>query len=117
MALYTCLFYKTESGKVPAKEFIDSLDARSKRKFLFVCGLLQEFGYKLSFPYAKYVTEGIFELRFGGAEGNIRVLYFFFQHEQVIFTNGFVKKTSKIPVNELGIAIERRKIFIKSRIM
>ena len=117
MALYTCLYFKSESGKLPAREFIDSLDARSQRKFFFVCGLLQELGHKLYFPYAKYVAGGIFELRFGGVEGNIRVLYFFFQYKQAIFTNGFIKKTSKIPANELKIAIERRKIFLQSKIM
>ncbi len=115
MALYACLYFRTETGKAPVKEFIDSLDGRSQRKFFFVCGLLEEFGHKLPFPHAKYVDEGIFEMRFTGIEGNIRVLYFFFQYDQVIFTNGFIKKTGKIARRELKIAIERRKTFLQAK--
>ena len=37
--------------------------------------LLEEFGHKLPEPHAKYLKDGIFELRFSGKEGKIRVLY------------------------------------------
>jgi phage-related protein len=73
--------------------------------------LLEEFGHRLPEPHAKYVGDHIFELRFKGVEGAIRVLYFFFHHDRVIFTNGFVKKSDKIPAGEKEIAVERRKIY------
>ena len=112
MALYTCLYFKSESGKVPAREFIDSLDARSQRKFFFVKELLEEFGHKLPFPHAKYIGNSIFELRFKGHEGALRALYFFYHEDRAIFTNGFIKKTNKTPKNEITIANERRTNFL-----
>jgi len=70
----SCFYYVTESGKSPVRDFIDSLDSGSQRKFFFVKSLLGEFGHKLPQPHAKYIGDEIFELRFKGQEGNIRVL-------------------------------------------
>lgn len=106
------IYFATESGARPAKEFVDTLDASSQRKFFFVRGLLEEFGHKLPEPHAKYLGDDIFELRFRGKEGNVRVLYFFFYQNKVVLTNGFVKKTDKTPRRELDTAIERRKAYL-----
>ena len=105
-------YYLTESGKCPVREFIDSLDYKTQRKFFFVKELLEEFGHKLPFPHAKYIGSDIFEARFRGQEEHIRVLYFFYHQDRVIFTNGFVKKTGKTPKNEIKTAIERRSKYL-----
>jgi phage-related protein len=109
----TTYYFCTESGKSPVRDFIDSLDGSTQRKFFFVKGLLEEFGHKLPYPHAKYIGDDIFELRFTGKEGGIRVLYFFFHQDKAIFTNGFVKKTDKIPTREKSVAQERRKVFLE----
>lgn len=113
MANISCFYYVTESGKSPVRDFIDSLNSNSQRKFFFVKSLLEEFGHKLPQPHAKYVGDGIFELRFKGQEGQIRVLYFFFHQDRVIFTNGFVKKSAKLPEKEKALAIGRRRAFLE----
>jgi phage-related protein len=111
----TCYYYITASGSSPVREFIDSLNDRSQRKFFFVKALLEEFGYRLPYPHVKYLRDSIFELRFKGIEGEIRVLYFFFQRGKVIFTNGFIKKSGKTPKNELSIAMSRRNEFLNQQ--
>jgi len=95
-------------------EFIASLDLRTRTKFYAVKTLLEEFGRELKEPHAKYVGDGIFELRFSGREGAIRVLYFFFDGEKIIFTNGFIKKTGRLPPREKEIAIQRRHSYLQS---
>ena len=115
MAKITAYYYVTESGKLPVREFIDSLDFKSQRKFFFVKDLLEEFGHRLPFPHAKYIGDSIFELRFKGQEGAVRVLYFFYHEGSVIFTNGFIKKANKTPKNERLLAVERRINFFKRR--
>ncbi|MBI3313365.1 MAG: type II toxin-antitoxin system RelE/ParE family toxin [Candidatus Omnitrophica bacterium] len=112
MSKVICYYFTTESGKAPVREFIDSLEPKTQRKFFFVKGLLEEFGHRLSEPYAKYIGDGIFELRFMGREGAMRILYFFFHQDKAIFTNGFIKKSNKIPANEKDLAIERKKLFL-----
>lgn len=113
MARLTCYYYLTESNRAPAREFVDSLDISTQRRFFFVKELLEEFGHKLPYPHAKYLRDGIFELRFHGREGAIRLLYFFTQQDKAIFTNGFIKKADKAPGKEIAVAIERRKAFLK----
>jgi len=110
-----CYYFYTESNRSPAKEFIDSLDPRSQRKFFFKKELLEAFGHRLPEPHAKYVGDEIFELRFKGPEGQIRILYFFYHQDKAIFTNGFVKKRAKLPANEKAIALQRRQMFLAGR--
>ncbi len=105
-------YYLTESGKCPVRDFIDSLDYKTQRKFFFVKELLEEFGHKLPYPHAKYIGNDIFEIRFSGQEGYIRVLYFFYHQYKVIFTNGFIKKSGKAPRNEVETAKERRSKYL-----
>jgi len=73
---YITEYFRTGSGKAPAKEFIDSLDLRTQAKFFATKQLLEGMGHKLPQPHAKYIGDKIFELRFHGIEGGIRVLYF-----------------------------------------
>jgi len=114
LKLVTC-HYLEKNGRRPAEEFINSLDDRTQRKFFNEKELLEQFGHMLPQPHAKYIGENIFELRFRGVEGHIRVLYFFFHGNMVIFTNGFVKKDKKTPRRKLEAAIRSRKAFLEVR--
>ncbi len=107
-----CYYFTFDSGRCPVRDFIDELDTKSQTKFFFVEGLLEEFGHRLPQPHAKYLGDHIFELRFFGVGCSIRVLYFFYDEDKAIFTNGFIKKTNKTPMNEKRIAIERRAMFL-----
>ena len=63
--------------------------------------LLREYGKRLREPYSKYLEDGIFELRIKFASDITRIFYFFFCNNKIVLTNGFVKKTTKTPANEL----------------
>lgn len=108
MSKITCEYFESSPGNMPAKEFIKSLDASTRRKFYSTVELLEDFGHRLGEPHAKYLGDSIFELRLMGREGAIRVLYFFFHQNRAIFTNGFLKKTNRTPERELEIAVKRR---------
>jgi len=112
MKKVTSYYFKTDSGREPAKEFIDSLAPKTQRKFFFVRGLLEEFGHRLPYPHAENVGDEIYELRFSGIEGTVRVLYFFFHQDKVVFTNGFLKKTNKLRPGEKTLAMARRKAYL-----
>lgn len=115
MSKIVCYYYETVSGRQPAKDFIDSLEMRSQEKFFAMRGLLEVFGRRLGQPHAKYLGDDIFELRFHVREGAVRVLYFFFVGNNAVFTNGFLKKTDRIPPGEKQLAIERRRMFLTGR--
>lgn len=110
-----CGFYLTSSKDSPVEEFLDALSDETRHKFFYVRELLEDFGHRLPRPYCKYLGKGIFELRYCGVEGPIRVIYFFLDRNTAIFTNAFIKKAGKIPKNEYKLAIERRKTIISEQ--
>ena len=76
--------------------------------------LLEEEGRNLKRPYAAPLSEGIRELRVQYSPNKFRLLYFFFLRNKIIFTNAFVKKTAKVPKNEIEVAKKRKIDFIES---
>lgn len=115
MSRIASCYLETGAGRVPAKEFIESLGPASRRKFFAVKGLLEELGYALREPHVKYLGHKIFELRFTGQEGALRVLYFFIEGNKVVFTNGFLKKTIQTPEREFAFAIRCRADYLRGR--
>ncbi len=113
MCKVSARYYATMTGKKPVYDHICSLDGRTRQKFFDVIELLEYKGHMLPEPHAKYLGNDIFELRFFGIEGAVRVLYFFFHRDAAVLTNSFLKKTSKIPENELELAIVRRKDYLE----
>jgi len=112
MGEYSCIFYETVDGKSPVEEFIESLDDQAQDNFILKKQLLQDLGQQLRYPHTDHIEEGVFELRFKGTEGQIRVLFFFFYGKRIIFSHGFVKKTQKTPRKEIEIAKRRRQDFL-----
>ncbi len=113
MAGVKCVYYQTDAGRIPVKEFIDALHERTQHKYFEVVRLLGDYGKSLPEPHAKDLGEEIYELRFIGIEGKVRILYFFYHENKVVLTNGFVKKKSRTPENEIEKAKQRRKIYVE----
>ncbi len=97
-------FYTLENGKKPVEDFLDSLSVKMRTKAVYSLELLEEFGNRLKEPYAKCLSDGIFELRIRFASDISRIFYFFVVNNKIILTNGFIKKTQKTPRDELAKA-------------
>ena len=103
--MWQVLFYSKEDGSSPVEAFLNSLPVKAKAKSAREIGLLQDFGSNLREPYSKHLSDGIFELRIRFSSDNYRIFYFFCRGRTVILTNGFLKKTNKIPERELKKAL------------
>lgn len=112
---YSCIFYETACGNTPIEDFIKGLDEKTQNKFIFKKILLERFGTKLSYPHTKSLDNGLFELRFKGTEGQIRIIFFFCFNNFIILVHGFIKKTQKINKKEILISKKRREDFLKRR--
>ena len=115
MPKFEVVFYQTTSGKQPAKEFLLSLDKKMRAKMSMTISILQDNGYELREPYSKHLSDGIFELRAKVSTNISRVLYFFYVGNQIILTNGFIKKTFKTPDQEIEKAKKYRKDYIQRK--
>ena len=99
--MYTIVYYENIGGKRPVEEFIDGLGAKTRAKVFSGIAMLREYGPVVGMPYAKKLTDGIFELRVSCGTDEVRILYFFEAGGQIVLTNGFMKKTRKTPAGEL----------------
>lgn len=105
---FEIIFYKKEDGKIPVKEFLDSLESKMKAKVAKEIELLKIRGNDLREPHTKHIEDGIFELRIKQSSDISRILYFFTIGKKIILTNGFIKKTQKTPKNEISLAKKYR---------
>jgi phage-related protein len=110
-------YYVADNGKSPARDFIDSLSAESKAKFIFIADLLTEYGLNVREPYVKPITGSrkLFEIRIKDRQNIHRVFYFAYTGRKLILLHGFTKKTDKIPSREIEIAEARMKDYMARR--
>lgn len=109
--MYKIKFYRTESGKEPAKDFLENLNSKIRTKAIWELNLLQEKGTELKKPYCDYLQDGIWELRIKFSSDIVRIFYFFNNNEIILLLNGFVKKTQKTPKEEIEKVLKYKKDF------
>lgn len=104
MNQFNTVFYETIDGKIPAKEFLLSLDYDLRAKMIRTLEMLQKNGPELRKPYSEELEDGIFELRAIFGNNIARLLYFYDEGKIVLLTNGFIKKTQKTPYRQIELA-------------
>jgi len=87
------------------QDFILSLDKATLAKTLRIIDLLEKFGYALGMPHSKKILPKLFELRITG-DKEIRIFYTL-KSGNACLLHGFVKKTQKIPSNEIQKALNQ----------
>jgi hypothetical protein len=85
------------------EKFIHSLDEKTIAKVLRVIDLLELFGHNLTLPHSKKVYARLFELRIRGKQ-EVRIFFAFHRNEAVLL-HGFVKKSQRIPIKEMDMAL------------
>ncbi len=108
MSSFQIYFYLSPGSKHnPVKDFIDSLDKRTKGKLQFVFELLQEYGTNLGFPYTKKIKgTSLWELRII-SKRSVRIFYVKYLDESFIILHGFIKKSQQIQTREIKLALHR----------
>lgn len=101
---YRITFYETRSGTQPVAEWLDALRATAPvLEKLVVSGLAKLRNSERHGPpltQAVDAANGIYELRVG--KTNIARVFFFFQPgQEIVVTNGYVKKRQQLDQGEL----------------
>ena len=100
-------FYADANGNIPVHIWLRSLPKKQRAKGYETIHLLADKGYELHRPYADYLRDGIYELRWKSHRVNYRILYFFHGRKVVFLTNGFTKER-KVPNTEINLALQRK---------
>lgn len=83
---------------------------------VWVLRLVEELDVVPSQYFKKLVnTDDIWEVRIQFGGDIFRLLGFFFDTTAVVLTNGFAKKTQKTPLQEIALAEQRKRAYMKQR--
>ena len=99
------VFYKTEAGNEPVREWLKSLP-REDRRTIGEDIKTAQYGWPLGIPLIRKMERGLWEVRSNISTGIARVL-FTVKGTVMFLLHGFVKKSQKTPPNELDTARRR----------
>ena len=110
------IFYKTKKGDCPIEKFLDSLSAKQAKKIAWVLQIIEEFQL-VPIQYLKKLdgTDDIWEVRIDVGNDTFRLLGFFDKGNLVVLTNGFAKKTQKLPQSEIALAESRKRDWLERK--
>ena len=77
-------------------------------KLLHQLDLLELYGNHPKGDFTKPLGDGIFEVRAQNKTDITRIMFFFDKDRKIVLTNGFVKKTQRMPASELETAKKYR---------
>jgi phage-related protein len=98
-------FYRSDSGREPVREWLNSLTKEEKR----IIGediKTAQFGWPIGMPLIKALGQGLYEVRSNLGNRISRVI-FFVESGRMILLHGFIKKDQKIHMKDLEVALKR----------
>lgn len=105
------VYFQTDAGRVPALEWMRTLEAKPLAKVRAIMELLADHGLDLERPHVAPLRDGISELRVRCGKVRYRLLFFRHRRELVILSHGLVKKTDRVPEDEIERALRHRRLF------
>jgi phage-related protein len=100
-------FYRELNGNEPVRIWLQSLDKPIKMILGEDISKVQ-FRWPLGMPLVRNLGDGIHELRSHIPNGIIRIIFMVI-NKTMILLHGFIKKTQKLPIQDLKLAKERAK--------
>ena len=104
----TVLFYRTQAGNEPVREWLLSLDKVDKQT-IGVDIKTVEYGWPIGMPVARSLGNGLYEVRSNISHKRIARVIFTIIDNTMVLLHGFIKKTQKTPKEEIALALKRRK--------
>lgn len=105
-------YVQLPNGRLPAREFIDSLDDTAAARVDAFIERLRTSGNRMQGKFVKKLSEEMFELRVKQFDRIFRILFFYQPGMLIIITSGFQKKTQQTPPAEIARAVKLRKLWL-----
>ena len=112
---FTIEYVELPNGRMPAREFVDSLDDKAAARIDAFVERLRVYGNRMQGKFVKKLTDNIFELRVKQFDRIFRVLFFYQPGMLIVITSGFQKKTQETPPSEIARAEQLRKLWVRYR--
>lgn len=101
-------FLQSDSGAIPALDWLRALPKGPQAKGWAMITLLAENGQALRRPHADYLRDGIYELRWRWQRVNYRFLYFFRGSGIIIVSHG-ITKIGRVPNHDIDLTIKLKR--------
>jgi phage-related protein len=108
---YTLEWYYDNNGNSVAYDYFLKTTQEQKRKFLILAKKMGDFGKIFDITKFRNEGDGIFAFK----PQPDRYLSFFTDGKKIIVTNGFIKKTDKLPKREKELAIKLRNDYFQRK--
>ncbi len=99
------VFYKSDSGNEPVRDWLKKLD-KEDRKIVGTDIKTVQFGWPLGMPLVRKIEKGLWEVRIQ-LDSRIARILFTVHSNLMVLLHGFIKKSQKLPTNDLKIAKQR----------
>lgn len=98
------------------EDFYNQRDKRAQEKIARVLRLISQIE-NVPKKFLKHLggPEGLFEIRISYGSSAFRVFCFLDSEKKLILLNAFVKKSNKIPRNEIALAIKLKNEYVASK--
>lgn len=110
----TVVFFLTKTGNEPVRKWLKALSA-SHRKTIGEDIKTAQFGWPLGMPLIEKIEPYLWEVRSKEPNGIARTLFTVDGH-MMILLHGFIKKSKRIPLNDLKTARVRLREYLEDRL-
>lgn len=104
------VFFKTESGNEPVREWLKSLPAE-ERKIIGADILTVQYAWPVGKPLVDNLGGQLWEVR-SRLKNRIARTLFMVHDEEIVVLHGFIKKDQKTPKTELDLAKKRKSHYL-----
>ena len=101
-------FYRTAAGTEPVRDWLKGLSPEERREISQDIATV-EFGWPVGMPVCRPLGQGLWEVRSTLPGNRIARVIFGIAQAHMVLLHGFVKKTQKIPDEDLALARKRMK--------
>lgn len=101
-------FYHSDSGREPVREWLKSLKP-ADRKIIGEDIKDVEYSWPLGMPLVRSLGHDLWEIRSNLSGGRIARVIFCVDDGRLVLLHGFIKKSQKIPKQDMELARRRKK--------
>lgn len=101
-------FYRAESNKEPVRDWLRSL-VPEERRLIGIDIKTIEYGWPIGMPTCRAMGNSLFEVRTNLSTGRTARVLFCIYENHMILLHGFIKKTQKMPKQDLELALKRKR--------
>ncbi len=105
------VFYQTEAGNEPVREWLLDLEAEDCREIGYKISDVQH-GWPVGMPLCRSLGNGLWEVRVRLPSDKIARVIIIFYDSELVALHGFIKKSQKTPQADIDLALKRKKEYI-----